>query len=73
MVNRAVLGHRVLTGVSRRHLTDLIVELAAPWQPVVEGRRHTVRGGARRRAAGAGAKHRLVFTDRVVATLIHLR
>ncbi len=27
----------------------------------------------RRRAAGAGAKHRLVFTDRVVATRIHLR
>ncbi|MEW1914360.1 transposase family protein, partial [Kitasatospora sp. NPDC085895] len=73
MVNRAVLGHRVLTGVSRRHLADLVVELAAPWQAVVEGRRHTARGGARRRAAGAGAKHRLVFTDRVVATLIHLR
>ncbi len=73
MVNRAVLGHRMLTGVSRRHLTELIAELALPWQAVVEGRRHTIRGGVRRRAAGAGAKHRLVFTDRVVATLIHLR
>ncbi|MEV8100782.1 transposase family protein [Kitasatospora sp. NPDC085879] len=73
MVNRAVLGHRVLTGLSRGHLAELVVELASPWQAVVEGRRHAVRGGVRRRAAGAGAKHRLVFTDRVVATLIHLR
>ncbi|MEW1914512.1 transposase family protein [Kitasatospora sp. NPDC085895] len=73
MVNRAVLGHRVLTGVSRGHLAELIAELASPWQAVVEGRRHAIRGGVRRRAAGAGAKHRLVFTDRVIATLIHLR
>lgn len=73
MVKRAVLSHRVLTGVSRRHLADLTVELAAPWQAAVEGRRHAVRGGVRCRAAGAGAKHQLVFTDRVVATLIHLR
>ncbi|MFE3111453.1 IS5/IS1182 family transposase, partial [Kitasatospora indigofera] len=72
-VSRAVLGHRVLTGISRRHLADLVVELAAPWQAVVEGRRDAARGGARQRAAGAGARHRLVFVDRVSATLIHLR
>ncbi len=29
-VNRAVLGHRVLTGISRRHLAELTVELASP-------------------------------------------
>ncbi|WP_435109336.1 helix-turn-helix domain-containing protein [Nocardiopsis synnemataformans] len=29
--------------------------------------------GARKRAAGAGARNRLVFVDRLVATLIHLR
>ncbi|MBB4986930.1 hypothetical protein GGE06_007902 [Streptomyces sp. SFB5A] len=39
----------------------------------VEGRRHEVRGGARKRAAGAGARHQLAFIDRLVATLIHLR
>lgn len=38
-----------------------------------EGRRHAARCGARKRAAGAGARHRLVFVDRLVATLIHLR
>ncbi len=27
----------------------------------------------RKRAAGVGARHRLVFVDRLVATLIHLR
>jgi hypothetical protein len=72
-VNRAVLSHRMLTGISRRHLADLVVELTAPWQAVVEGRRDAARGGARQRAAGAGARHRLVFVDRVAATLIHLR
>ncbi|MDQ1041132.1 hypothetical protein QFZ75_007548 [Streptomyces sp. V3I8] len=39
----------------------------------VEGRRHQARGGARKRALGAGARHQLVFVDRLVATLIHLR
>ncbi|MFB7868152.1 transposase family protein [Streptomyces sp. NPDC056069] len=40
---------------------------------MVEGSRHKARGGARKREAGAGARHRLVFTDRLVVTLIHLR
>lgn len=31
------------------------------------------RGGERRREAGAGPKHRLVFVDRVLVTLAHLR
>ncbi|MFD8952003.1 transposase family protein [Streptomyces xanthophaeus] len=37
--------------------------------------RHQARLEARprQRAVGAGAKHRLVFTDRLLATLIHLR
>ncbi|GGR65764.1 transposase [Streptomyces aurantiogriseus] len=73
MVNRAVLAHRLFTGISRRHLALLVEELAVPWQAAVEGRRHAARGGARKRAAGAGARHQLVFVDRLVATLIHLR
>ena len=72
-VNRAVLTHRVFTGISRAHLAELLCELAEPWQAAVEGQRHTVRGGGRRRAAGAGARHRLVFVDRVIVTLVHLR
>ncbi|MFD6952627.1 MULTISPECIES: transposase [unclassified Nocardiopsis] len=72
-VNRAVLAHPWLTGISRHHLSVLIEELARPWETAIEDRRHRVRGGARKRAAGAGARHRLVFVDRLVATLIHLR
>ncbi|MFD9420739.1 transposase family protein [Streptomyces goshikiensis] len=73
MVSRTVLAHQVFTGVSRRHLASLVEELAGPWQAGVEGRRHAARGGARKREAGAGARHRLVFADRLVATLIHMR
>lgn len=72
-INRAVLAHRLFTGVSRQHLACLAKELAAPWQAGLEGRRHAARGGVRKRAAGAGARHRLVFVDRLVVTLIHLR
>ncbi len=73
MVNRAVLAHRLFTGLSRSHPACLVGELAEPWQARVEGRRHATRGGARKRAAGAGASHQLVFVDRPVVTLIHLR
>ncbi|WP_030932010.1 transposase family protein [Streptomyces sp. NRRL B-24720] len=72
MVKRSVLTHRVFTGISRRHLACLVEELAGQWQAGVEGRRHAARGGSRRRAAGAGARHQLVFVDRLTATLIHL-
>ncbi|MEU9318319.1 transposase family protein [Streptomyces sp. NPDC048295] len=72
-VKRSVLSRRVFTGISRRHLACLVAELAEPWLAGVEGRRHAARGGSRRRAAGAGARHQLVFIDRLTATLIHLR
>ncbi|MEU7449850.1 transposase family protein [Streptomyces diastaticus] len=72
-VDRNVLAHQLFTGVSRQHLACLVAELAGPWQAMIEGRRHEARGGARKREAGAGARHRLVFVDRLVVTLIHLR
>ncbi|MFE2940914.1 transposase family protein, partial [Streptomyces sp. NPDC059255] len=72
-VDRSVLAHPLFTGVSRSHLSSLVAELARPWVVAVEGRRHQARGGARKRAPGAGARHQLVFVDRLVATLIHLR
>ncbi len=73
MVNRTVLAHRLFTGLSRHHLACLVDELGEPWQAGVEGRRHAGRGGVRKRAEGAGARHQLVFVDRLVATLIHRR
>lgn len=73
MADRSVLSHPLFTGISVAHLSSLVAELARPWVVGVEGRRFQARGGARKRAPGAGARHQLVFLDRLVATLIHLR
>ncbi|GGW13607.1 hypothetical protein GCM10018980_16550 [Streptomyces capoamus] len=72
-VNRAVLSHQLFTGISRRDLRALVQEMAQPWLAAVESRGREVRGEARKRATGTGARHQLVFVDRLVATLIHLR
>ncbi|MFF0413451.1 transposase family protein [Kitasatospora sp. NPDC004745] len=48
-------------------------ELAPRWQARCESARHERRHGARRRRAGAGPKYALVFLDRLVVTLVHLR
>jgi hypothetical protein len=70
---RAALSHPAFCGLSRAHLGDLIEELAAPWQAHRESALRERRGGARRRAAGAGPKPELAFTDRVLVALVHLR
>jgi hypothetical protein len=70
---RTALSHRICTGLPRRRLGKLIAELAGPWTAQREGRLHDRRGRGRLRAAGAGPNHDLVFTDRVVATLVILR
>jgi len=67
------LSHRICTGIPRRRLGALIGELAAPWLAGQESRRRDRRGRGRLRAAGAGPDHELVFTDRVIATLVILR
>jgi hypothetical protein len=70
---RAALSHPVFTGLSRQHLEELIAELADPWTAAHQGALHQRRGHPRQRAAGAGPHHQLVFTDRVLATLVILR
>ena len=70
---RAALSHPVFTGLSRQHLGELTAELADPWTAVHQGALRLRRGHPRRRAAGAGPHHQLVFCDRVLATLVHLR
>src|SRR6266704_178766 len=70
---RAALSHPVFTGLSRQHLGDLIAELADPWTAAHQGALRTRRGHPRRRAAGAGPRHQLVFCDRVLVTLVILR
>ncbi|MCX4545799.1 hypothetical protein [Streptomyces sp. NBC_01565] len=51
----------------------MLEEVAPKWAAAREPALHERRGGDRRRAAGAGPKQRLVLTDRVLVTLVHLR
>ncbi|MGR8007407.1 transposase family protein [Streptomyces hypolithicus] len=51
----------------------MLEELAPPWAAARASALHVMRGGPRKRAEGAGRKPRLVFTDRLAATLVHLR
>ncbi|WP_251058570.1 transposase [Streptomyces sp. ISL-87] len=51
----------------------MLEELAPRWAALRESALRERRGGDRQRAAGAGRKQRLVFTDRLLATLVHLR
>jgi hypothetical protein len=68
-----VLSHRICTGLPRRRLAKLIEELAGAWSTQQESRLRERRGRDRLRAPGAGPDHELVFTDRVIATLVILR
>lgn len=70
---RAALSHPAFTGISRAHLGGPIEELAGPWAARCESALHERRGGKRKQRPGAGPKHDLVFTDRVLVTLVHLR
>jgi hypothetical protein len=70
---RTALSNRIWTGISRAHLAWLIEELAPRWTAAEEDRLLERRGHERMRAAGAGPDHDLPFTDRVIATLVHLR
>ena len=70
---RTALSHRICTGIARRRLAKLIVELAEPWTGQQESRLRERRGRDRLRAAGAGPNHELTFTDRVIVTLVCLR
>ncbi|MFE5140355.1 transposase family protein [Streptomyces fagopyri] len=67
------MSHRAFCGISVQHLGELIAELATRWDARCESARHERRHGARKRKAGAGPKYELVFTDRVLVTLVHLR
>jgi DDE superfamily endonuclease/Helix-turn-helix of DDE superfamily endonuclease len=70
---RAALSHRIFTGIGRRKLGKLVAELAGAWLCAQESRLRERRGRDRLRAEGAGPDHKLVFTDRVIVTLVVLR
>ncbi|WP_405786705.1 transposase family protein [Streptomyces sp. NBC_00029] len=66
----AIIGDRRITGLSADVIAELVAELGPSWHD-----RHQARLVARprKRAVGAGSKHQLVFIDRLLATLVHLR
>ncbi|MFI0912564.1 transposase family protein [Streptomyces abikoensis] len=47
--------------------------MTTPWSARRESNLRERRRGERRRAAGAGPRNALAFTDRVLLTLVHLR
>lgn len=67
------MAHHAFCGISRQHLGELIDGLAPRWEAHCESGRHERVGGARQRETGAGPKYELVFIDRLLATLVHLR
>jgi hypothetical protein len=66
----AIINDRRITGLSADVIAELVAERGPLWHE-----RHQARlvSRPRKRAAGAGAKHQLVFVDRLLATLVHLR
>ncbi|MFD7735593.1 transposase family protein, partial [Kitasatospora phosalacinea] len=56
--------------MSQAVIADLVAELGPVWQA---RRDAELSERPRRRAVGAGAKYKLVFVDRLLATLVHLR
>jgi hypothetical protein len=70
MVRAAIISDRRITGLSADVLVELVAELGPLWCAQHEAK---LASRPRKRAVGAGAKHRLVFVDRLLATLVHLR
>ncbi|BFV56299.1 transposase family protein [Kitasatospora sp. CMC57] len=65
-----IVSERRITGLSQVVIADLVAELGPVWQA---RRDAELCDRPRRRAVGAGAKYKLVFVDRLLATLVHLR
>ncbi|WP_234432547.1 helix-turn-helix domain-containing protein, partial [Streptomyces sp. NRRL S-378] len=66
----AIISDQRITGLSADVIAELVAEVGPLWHE-----RHQTRleSRPRMRAVGAGAKHQLVFVDRLLATLVHLR
>ncbi|MEV6734053.1 transposase family protein [Streptomyces sp. NPDC051364] len=67
------MSHPAFCGLSRQHLGELAAELVPRWVARCESGEHGQREDDRRREAGAGPKYELVFIDRHLVILVHLR
>src|SRR3712207_3663556 len=70
LARAAAVADRRVTGLSREVLAELVVELGPRWQARQDAR---LADRPRRRAVGAGARYRLVFVDRLLASPVQLR
>ncbi|MFE7587749.1 transposase family protein [Streptomyces gardneri] len=71
--NRAralIIRSRQITGLSPEVIAELVAEVGPLWH---ERHQAALASRPRHRAVGAGAKHKLVFVDRLLATLVQLR
>lgn len=66
----AIIRSQPITGLTPDVIAELVAEIGPLWH---ERRQAVLTARPRRRAVGAGAKHKLVFVDRLLATLVHLR
>lgn len=66
----AIIRSQRITGLSPGVIAELVAEIGPLWH---ERHQAVLVARPRRRAVGAGAKHKLVFVDRLLATLVHLR
>ncbi|MFM9497239.1 transposase family protein [Streptomyces galilaeus] len=69
-VRAAITRSQRITGLEPGVITELVAEIGSLWH---ERHQAGLASRPRRRAVGAGAKHKLVFVDRVLATLVRLR
>ncbi|MFC9336831.1 transposase family protein [Streptomyces sp. NPDC057020] len=66
----AIISDRRITGLSADVIAELVAEVGRLWHERHQAR---LKSRPRKRAVGAGAKHLLVFVDRLLAALVHLR
>ncbi|MFI6012146.1 transposase family protein [Streptomyces sp. NPDC051243] len=64
------MAEYLVTGLSPDVIAELIAEVGPLWHEQHQAR---LTARPRRRAVGAGAKHKFVFVDRLLATLVSLR
>ncbi|MFJ6251678.1 MULTISPECIES: transposase family protein [unclassified Streptomyces] len=66
----AIVSSRRITGLSADVIAEHAANLGLLWHEYHQAK---LVSRPRQRAVGAGAKHRLVFVDRLLATLVRLR
>jgi hypothetical protein len=70
LARAAIIGSQQITGLTPDVIADIVAEVAPLWH---ERHHAALVALPRRRAVGAGAKHKVFSVDRLLATLAHFR